>query len=206
MKFDFDTIVCTVKKSRVYVLLLGLRQSLSLLVVCAIAFGIFIDLAPSASAVTNLVWSDEFNGTTLDTTKWNYDLGNSSTIAGGGWGNQEKETYTSRTNNVYVANGLLHIVTINDQGGGAPYSSGRLQTLGNFSMTYGRVEFRVKCPNRGKYWWPGVWMLATNFSNGSDGINNTWPRCGEIDVMESKGGSSNIVLGTLHKDSSGNLR
>ena len=155
--------------------------------------------------VTNLVWSDEFNGSSsnVDLTKWSFDLGNSSSIAGGGWGNQEKETYTSRTNNAYVANGLLHIVTINDQGGGAPFSSARLQTLGKFSATYGRVEIRAKLPDHGKYWWPACWMLATNFSGGSN-VTNQWPRCGEIDIMESKGSTPNQVLGTLHKDSSGN--
>lgn len=154
--------------------------------------------------VTNLVWSDEFNGSSsnVDLTKWSFDLGNSSSIAGGGWGNQEKETYTSRTNNAYVANGLLHIIVLNDQGGGAPYSSARLQTLGKFSATYGRVEIRAKLPANGSYWWPALWMLAANYSNGSDGINNTWPRCGEIDVMESKGSTPGKVQGTLHKDSS----
>jgi beta-glucanase (GH16 family) len=156
--------------------------------------------------VTNLVWSDEFNGSSsnVDLTKWSFDLGNSSSIAGGGWGNQEKETYTSRTNNAYVANGLLHIIALNDQGGANPYSSARLQTLGKFSATYGRVEFRAKLPANGPYWWPALWMLATNYSTGSDGINNTWPRCGEIDVMESKGSTPGKVQGTLHKDSSGN--
>jgi beta-glucanase (GH16 family) len=154
--------------------------------------------------VTNLVWSDEFNGSSsnVDLTKWSFDLGNSSSIAGSGWGNQEKETYTSRTNNAFVANGLLHIIVLNDQGGGAPYSSVRLQTLGKFSATYGRVEIRAKLPANGSYWWPALWMLAANYSNGSDGINNTWPRCGEIDIMESKGSTPGKVQGTLHKDSS----
>src|SRR5271169_4198399 len=79
-------------------------------------------------AVTNLVWSDEFNGSSsnVDATKWNFDLGNSSSIAGGGWGNDEKQVYTSSTNNAYVANGLLHIVARNDQGGSTPYSSARI--------------------------------------------------------------------------------
>jgi beta-glucanase (GH16 family) len=166
---------------------------------------ILISGTPVAYAFTNLVFSDEFNGSSsnVDATKWSFDLGNSSTIAGGGWGNSEKETYTSRTNNAYVANGLLHIVTINDQGGSAPYSSARLQTLGKFSATYGRVEFRAKLPANGPYWWPALWMLATNYS-GSANVTNQWPRCGEIDVMESKGSTPGDVLGTIHKDSSGN--
>src|ERR1035437_2026613 len=101
-----DTIVCIVGVLWVYVLLSGMRQSLSSLAVCALMiFGILAGSAPSAYAVTNLVWSDEFNGTTIDTTKWGFDLGNSSSIAGDGWGNNEKETYTSRTNNAYVENG-----------------------------------------------------------------------------------------------------
>ena len=168
-------------------------------------FWILSSGAPVAHGFTNLVFSDEFNGssTNVDLTKWSFDLGNSSTIAGGGWGNQELETYTGRTNNAYVANGLLHIVTLNDQGGGAPYSSARMHTLGKFSMTNGRVEFRTKLPAHGPYWWPAQWMLATNYS-GLANVTNQWPRCGEIDVMESKGSTPGDVLGTLHKDSSGN--
>src|ERR1035437_3415721 len=138
MRRPFDTIVCTVGITRGYVLLSGVRQSLSSLAVCALViFGILHGWASSAYAVTNLVWSDEFNGTTIDTTKWGFDLGNSSSIAGDGWGNNEKETYTSRTNNAYVANGVLHIVALNDVGGAAPYSSARLHTLSHFSLTYG---------------------------------------------------------------------
>jgi beta-glucanase (GH16 family) len=204
MKLLFDTIVCIVGISRVYVSLSWVRQSLSSLAVCALLiFGILNSWAPSVYAVTNLVWSDEFNGSSsnVDTTKWGFDLGNSSSIAGSGWGNDEKQTYTSRTNNAYVANGLLHIIALNDQGGGTPYSSARLSTLGLLSMTYGRVEFRAKLPAKGSYWWPALWMLATNYSGGSN-VTNHWPQCGEIDVMESMGSTPGDVLGTLHKDSS----
>jgi len=167
--------------------------------------GVFGPFVPSIHAVTNLVFDEEFNSSSsnVDLTKWSFDLGNSSTIAGGGWGNGELETYTSRTNNAYVAGGFLHIIALNDQGGGAPYSSARLQTLGKFSATYGRVEFRAKLPASGPYWWPALWMLATNYS-GSANVTNHWPQCGEIDVMESKGSTPGDVLGTIHKDSSSN--
>jgi beta-glucanase (GH16 family) len=179
--------------------------SLTITLLCI--FWILGASVPSAYSFTNLVWSDEFNGSSsnVNTANWNFDLSNSSSIAGSGWGNQEKEYYTSRTNNAYVANGLLHMVTIDDQFGGAgtPYSSARLQTLGKFSMTFGRVDFRAKLPGNGLYWWPAMWMLATNYSNGSNGVSNEWPRCGEIDVCESMGSTPGDVLGTIHHDSSG---
>lgn len=181
----------------------GLRPS-CLAVGVSLVFGILSGGIPAAYGFTNLVFSDEFTGSSsnVDLTKWSFDLGNSSTIAGGGWGNDEKQVYTSRTNNAYVANGLLHVIALNDQGGSTtPYSSARLHTLGHFSATYGRVEFRAKLPANGSYWWPALWMLATNYSNGANGINNTWPRCGEIDVVESMGSTPNKALGTLHKDS-----
>jgi len=141
-----------------------------------LAFSILGKATPSAYAFTNLVWSDEFNGpgTNIDTTKWNFDLGNSSSIAGGGWGNAEKETYSSAAKNAFVSNGVLHIVALNDVGGGAPYSSARLQTLGKFSATFGRVEVRAKLPTNGPYWWPAIWMLATNYAGGSNATNH-WP-------------------------------
>src|SRR5271170_8383068 len=99
----------------------GTRQSLSSLVVSALlVFGLFSSWTPSIYAITNLVWSDEFNGSTtnVDTTKWGFDLGNSSTIAGSGWGNGELATYSSAAKNAYVSNGVLHIVALNDVGGG----------------------------------------------------------------------------------------
>ena len=161
--------------------------------------------APVAYGYTNLVWSDEFNGpgTNIDTTKWGFDLGNSSSISGSGWGNAEKETYSSAAKNAFVSNGVLHIVALNDVGGANPYSSARMQTLNKFSLTFGRVEVRAKLPTNGPYWWPAIWMLATNYAGGSNATNH-WPECGEIDMVESKGSTPTINLATLHKDSSGN--
>jgi beta-glucanase (GH16 family) len=154
----------------------------------------FLASGSTVFAVTNLVWSDEFNGssTNVDSTKWGFDLGNNS-----GWGNGELETYTSRTNNAYVGNGLLHIIALHDQSGSYPYSSARVKTQGKFSFTYGRVEFRAKLPAKGPYWWPACWLLGTNYPSVG------WPDCGELDVMESKGSTPNEVWGTIHHDTSG---
>ena len=49
-----------------------------------------------------LVWSDEFNGTTVDESNWNYNIG------GEGWGNNEQEYYTDQ--NTIVENGNLVIL------------------------------------------------------------------------------------------------
>jgi len=170
-----------------------IKQPFSPLVVGALlAFGILSGGIPAAYGVTNLVWSDEFNGsgTNVDTTKWTFATGNN-----GGWGNNEKEFYTSRTNNAYVANGLLHIVVIAENTNGFHYTSARLKTDGLFWKTRGLIEWRAKLPH-GLGFWPALWMLGTNI------VSQPWPRCGEIDVMESKGVWTNMVQGTIHYNNS----
>ncbi len=154
---------------------------------------------PAAHAVTNIVWSDEFNGTSVDTTKWSYDIGNSSSIAGSGWGNQEREYYTSRTNNALVSGGLLHIIANKESLGGFPYTSARLISLGHLAKKYGRIEWRARLPH-GLGYWPALWLLATNYPSIG------WPQCGETDVVESQGVWTNQVQGTINYGSSGNVQ
>lgn len=145
----------------------------------------------------NLVWDDEFNqpdGSPPDSTKWGYDIG------GGGYGNNELEYYTSRTNNARIVKGQLVIEADHENYGGASYTSARLKTLGKWSWAYGRVEARIKIP-RGQGIWPAFWTLGTNINSMS------WPACGEIDILENIGNSNNlgIVYGTIHGPVSGSL-
>ncbi len=137
----------------------------------------------------NIVWSDEFNGATVDTNTWTYDLGNA-----GGWGNNELEFYTSRTNNAYTANGLLHIVAQKENTNGFNYTSARMKTQGLRAWKYGRFEWRARCPG-GTGFWPALWLLGTNITS----VN--WPACGEIDVMEANGITTTNVQGSLHSGS-----
>ena len=137
----------------------------------------------------NIIWSDEFNGTAINPNVWTFDLGNNS-----GWGNNELEYYTSRPQNAYVSNGLLHIVALQEAFNGYHYTSARMKTQGLFSRKYGRFEFRAKLP-QGVGFWPGLWMLGTNISSVG------WPACGEVDVMENKGSSLTNVQGSIHSGS-----
>ena len=151
---------------------------------------------PATSAFT-LVWSDEFssaNGSAPDSSKWTYDIG------GGGWGNQELESYTSRPQNVQIQNGNLVITALQENYTGTDgiarnYTSARLKTQNLFAQAYGRFEARIKIP-RGQGIWPAFWML------GNDSTQNGWPKCGEIDIMENIGREPGIIHGSLHGPSS----
>ncbi|HTR41652.1 MAG TPA: glycoside hydrolase family 16 protein [Pseudomonadales bacterium] len=145
---------------------------------------------PNPTTQWNIVWSDEFNGKTINTNIWAFETGNN-----GGWGNNELEYYTSNSLNAYVTNGLLHIVALQQSTNGYSYTSARMKTQNNFSTTYGRIVWRAALP-AGTGMWPALWMLGSNFSSVG------WPACGEIDVMEENGTYTNQVQSTIH---SGNV-
>ncbi|OOQ57625.1 family 16 glycosylhydrolase [Mucilaginibacter pedocola] len=135
-----------------------------------------------------LVWQDEFNGSGVDGSKWNVDVGNPNV-------NNEKEYYS--TGNVAVTGGNLVITAKNQSMGGQPYTSGKLTTSGKFSVKYGRIEASIKLPAfQGS--WPAFWMLGQNI--GTVG----WPQCGEIDIMEQTN-TSNLTLGTMHWNNNGHV-
>jgi beta-glucanase (GH16 family) len=134
-----------------------------------------------------LVWHDEFDGDTINTENWTYDLG------GGGWGNGEGQVYTNRPENARVENGLLVIEGRKEPNdlGGFGFTSARLKTQGLQTFQYGRIEARIKVPS-GAGLWPAFWMLGSNIPQVG------WPDCGEIDIMEYVGREPDVILGTLH--------
>ncbi|MCX6121251.1 MAG: glycoside hydrolase family 16 protein [Ignavibacteriales bacterium] len=139
-----------------------------------------------------LVWNDEFNGSSLDLTKWQYE------VNGNGGGNHELEYYTAGTSNSYVANGSLVICAKRENYLGKQYTSARINTHGLGDWKYGRFEIRAQLPF-GKGLWPAIWMLPTDY------VYGRWPKSGEIDIMECLGDNTWKVYGTIHfADSFGN--
>jgi len=136
-----------------------------------------------------LVWSDEFDSTKIDTTKWKYDIGNNN-----GWGNGEWQYYTEGKN-AWIENGMLVIEarneTVKDGNKTFNYTSTRMKTEGKFTVQYGKIEARIKFPY-GKGLWPAFWMLGSNFRYVG------WPTCGEIDIVEFLGHDKWTAYGTLH--------
>lgn len=147
----------------------------------------------SQAQCPNLVWSDEFNGTQVDLSKWSFETGTGCDIALCGWGNNELQYYKSQ--NATISNGILSITAKKERVNGSTYTSARMKSLLKGDWTYGRFEARIKLPS-GDGLWPAFWMLPTdNFYGG-------WPASGEIDIMENISKTPNTVLGTLHYGSS----
>jgi beta-glucanase (GH16 family) len=136
-----------------------------------------------------LVWQDEFDGPTLDYSKWEIEIN-----AFGG-GNNELQIYTDRKENVRVEGGSLILETRRDshgiQGTVREYSSGRIRSKRRGDWKYGRFEIRAKLP-RGQGLWPAIWLMP------SDDVYGGWAASGEIDIVEYKGQEPNQVWGTLH--------
>lgn len=166
------------------------------------------DPDPEDPVFDNLVWSDEFDGSTgaINSNNWFHQT---QLPAGGSWYNGEVQHYTNRTDNSYVVNGNLNLVakkeTFSDQGHTKQYTSARLNS--KFAFTYGRVEVRAKLPT-GVGTWPAIWMLGQNITEAgayweTQGYGNTgWPACGEIDIMEHWGNNQNYVQSAMHTPSS----
>lgn len=134
-----------------------------------------------------LAWSDEFDGSAVDESKWVFEIGNNN-----GWGNNELQYY--RKENASILEGNLMIEAKSESFEGRNFTSTRMITKGKYDFKYGRVDIRAALPE-GQGIWPALWMLGSNISTVG------WPKCGEIDIMELIGGGSgrdNKIYGTAH--------
>lgn len=170
-------------------------------------------IGSSPSGDRTLVWSDEFDGTSVDPAKWSFveDCW--------GGGNEERQCYVREDGVAMVADGVLTITARRRESTGPalpvdqrqagqtvatktlPYSSAKLVTKGKAQWTYGRFEIRARVPT-GQGTWPAIWMLPDENHYGP------WAASGEIDILEAvnlgapcsecRGGLENRLLGTLH--------
>jgi beta-glucanase (GH16 family) len=142
---------------------------------------------------STLVWADEFDTDgSLDPSKWVFDIGNGAEQGIPGWGNNELQYYTDRSENVKVENGMLEITARAESYEGFGYTSSKILTRGILEQTYGRFEARMQMPF-GQGIWPAFWLLGDD----SDG-SVIWPQIGEIDIMEYRGQDPFSVHGTIH--------
>ncbi len=133
-----------------------------------------------------LVWSDEFEGTDINKDNWSFQIWNAGKV------NNEWQQYVENTDNYKVENGILSITAIktgdNSMGG---YTSTRLISKAKQEFKFGRIEFKAKMPS-GRGTWPALWMLGANIDEIS------WPKCGEIDVLEYVGYQPDKIHNNIH--------
>jgi len=147
----------------------------------------------STAAGYQLVWQDNFDGTTLDeTNNWVVE------VNGDGGGNAELQYYRRENLSVGVepvsgANCLI-ITGKKESFSGKTCTSGRLKTLSKMSFKHGKIVARIKLPHTADGLWPAFWMMGADYPN----VNVGWPKCGEIDIME-MGNANGITRGTQDK-------
>jgi beta-glucanase (GH16 family) len=138
----------------------------------------------TSPVIGKLLWSEEFNGASLDGSVWAASNGNGCQIGLCGYGNQELQFYSP--NNLSIVNvpfepatRALAITARREVVGSNQFTSGKVDTAGKVQVKYGLVEVRMATPKVGVGLWPAAWMLGTS--------PQSWPRKGEIDLMEMGG-------------------
>ncbi|MFH2137673.1 MAG: family 16 glycosylhydrolase [Candidatus Omnitrophota bacterium] len=124
-----------------------------------------------------LLWQDEFEGESLDLTKWRIE-------DAALFKNNELQYYTPE--DVYLQDGVLVLRSQKRLMKGRQYTSGLVETIDRFARQYGYFEIRAKLP-KGKGLWAAHWMLPAS---------GEWPP--EIDIMELLGHSPNTIYTTHH--------
>jgi len=168
--------------------------------------------APAGYTAQQLIFEDQFSGTSLDTTKWNTYLGAQGIV----WNNfgtlpspysgpntpltTDLEMYAP--SQVRVNNGLTLTAqrNTNQYSGTYPWLSGVVTTEGKFSLptTGWYVQARIKVPDMTQGMWPNMWFLPS----GKGAFN-------EIDFVQGGfyGGPSNVnyaPIGAGYFDTAGN--
>jgi beta-glucanase (GH16 family) len=136
----------------------------------------------SFAQVRKLVWSDEFNGTTIDRSVWSFDKGPA---------NDCVHYFTDRPENATVEGGILRIIALKESYEGYNYTAALLKTKNSVYWRYGRIEARIKLPGTNGFV-PAFWMMPADDQYG------WWPWSGEIDIMEHPTNQVDKIFGTIH--------
>ena len=123
----------------------------------AVALGLCATAAaPAFASVTNptigrLLWSEEFNGASLNTSVWTPYDGNGCQINLCGYGNAELEYYSP--NNLSIADvpfeagtRALAIRALRQTIGSNEFTSGKVDSYGKVQVQYGMIEIRMATP------------------------------------------------------------
>jgi beta-glucanase (GH16 family) len=157
--------------------------------------------ASGAAGPWNLIFDDEFSGSSLDLTKWaTCKAGTGPGAISNGYNVNDQCVYDPAQ--ISVGGGVLSIAAIvkgQTPSGGTyePYTSGSINTFGSygpgpalFSFVYGYMETRMWLPLGATGTianWPGFAATGEN-----------WPTDGELDVMEAMAdGGYNLPGGTF---------
>lgn len=136
----------------------------------------------------SLVWEENFDGDELDRDIWSVERHSPY------WVNNEMQAYVDSEECIFVEDGDLVIQpvrVVDEETGEVSYQSGRINSRGGAEFQYGRIEARIKVPE-GQGYLPAFWMMSRSESFGS------WPRSGEIDIMEVLGSETDTTYGTIH--------
>lgn len=131
-----------------------------------------------------LVWSDEFNGTSLDQSIWSFQLGQF---------NDCVHYCTDLPTNTKVENGLLKLIALEESYQGYNYTASVIKTKHTVNWRYGRIEARIKLPSTNGFV-PAFWLLPEDERFG------WWPASGEIDIMEHPTNEITKIYGTIHTE------
>ncbi len=165
-------------------------------IICLLSIVIGCILSSCAKSEWELVWSDEFDGTELNSAYWNVE----DNARGGG--NAELQYYSP--NNVSIerhpvsGENCLVLSARREDYCNRPCTSARLNTQDKMTVCYGKIEARIAFPHTADGLWPAFWMLGNNLATNlgdNDDVDRqaaqlakegrvVWPKCGEIDICE----------------------
>ena len=151
------------------------------------AICLFIYLAHFSSLKAQdlqLVWSDEFNGSSLDQSIWSFQLGQF---------NDCVHYSTDLPTNTNVENGKLQLIALEESYQGYSYTASVIKTKHTVNWRYGRVEASIKLPGTNGFV-PAFWLLPEDERYG------WWPASGEIDIMEHPTNEITKIYGTIHSE------